>query len=148
MIESIRFFRAAESDAAKAARLADKMWGSDKCREQEFLELIESSESAVFLAEAGGQAIAFAQCGLRHDYVEGKDSDGPVGYLEGIFVEEAYRSHGIARTLLSLCENWAREMDCAEFASDTGLCNEEGLRFHLGCGFEEAGRIICFIKRL
>ena len=148
MIESIRFFRAAEPDAASAARLADQMWSPDEDREQEFLELIRSDESAVFLAEAGGQTIAFAQCGLRHDYVEGKDSDGPVGYLEGIFVEEAYRGRGIARMLLSLCENWAREMGCAEFASDTELHNEEGLRFHLSCGFEEAGRIICFLKKL
>lgn len=147
-MKDIRFFRAAASDAASAAHLADQMWSPDGERETEFLELIESSESAVFLAEADGRAIAFAQCGLRHDYVEGKDSDGPVGYLEGIFVEEAYRSRGIARMLLSFCESWAREMGCAEFASDTGLHNEEGLRFHLSCGFEEAGRIICFVKKL
>lgn len=147
-MNDIRFFRAAASDASSAARLADQMWSPEEEREKEFLELIQSSESAVFLAEADGRAIAFAQCGLRHDYVEGKDSDGPVGYLEGIFVEEAYRSRGIARMLLSLCEDWAREMGCSEFASDTELHNEEGLRFHLSCGFEEAGRIICFVKKL
>ena len=147
-MKELRFFRASESDAASAARLADKMWSPDEEREKEFLELIRSDESAVFLAESGGQAVGFAQCGLRHDYVEGKDSDGPVGYLEGIFVEEAYRGRGIARMLLTLCEDWAREMGCEEFASDTGLHNEEGLRFHLSCGFEEAGRIICFMKRL
>ena len=144
----LRFFRASESDAASAARLADQMWSPDEGREQEFLELIRSGESAVFLAEADEKAVAFAQCGLRHDYVEGKDSDGPVGYLEGIFVEEAYRGRSIARMLLSLCEDWAREKGCSEFASDTGLHNEEGLRFHLSCGFEEAGRIICFMKKL
>lgn len=147
-MKDIRIFRAAASDAPSAARLADKMWSPDEEREREFLELIASPESAVFLAEAGGQAVAFAQCGLRHDYVEGKDSEGPVGYLEGIYVEEAYRGRGIARMLLSFCENWAREMGCTEFASDTELHNEEGLRFHLSCGFEEAGRIICFMKRL
>lgn len=147
-MNDIRFFRATASDASSAARLADQMWSPEEEREKEFLELIQSSESAVFLAESDGRAIAFAQCGLRHDYVEGKDSDGPVGYLEGIFVEEAYRSRGIARMLLSLCEDWAREMGCSEFASDTELHNEEGLRFHFSCGFEEAGRIICFVKKL
>jgi aminoglycoside 6'-N-acetyltransferase I len=39
-------------------------------------------------------------------------------------------------------------MGCSDFASDTELHNEEGLQFHLACGFEEAGRIICFMKRL
>ena len=147
-MNDLRFFRAAASHASSAACLANQMWSPDPNREKEFLELIESSESAVFLAESDGKTVAFAQCGLRHDYVEGKDSDGPVGYLEGVFVEEAYRCKGIARILLSLCEDWAREMGCSEFASDTELHNEEGLRFHLSCGFEEAGRIICFLKKL
>lgn len=147
-MNEVHFFRASEADAASAAALADSMWGADENREQEFLDLIRSDESAVFLAEADGKNIAFAQCGLRHDYVEGKASDGPVGYLEGIYVEEEYRSRGIARMLLFLCEDWARDMGCSEFASDTELHNEESLGFHLACGFEEAGRIICFLKKL
>ena len=147
-MNGFRFFRASESDASSAAALANKMWGPDKEREREFAGLIQSPESAVFLAEAEGHAVAFAQCGLRHDYVEGKDSDGPVGYLEGIYVETAYRGRGIAKMLLSLCEDWARDMGCSEFASDTELHNADGLRFHLSCGFEEAGRIICFLKKL
>ena len=147
-MEALRFFRASEADAASAAALANKMWSPNPEREQEFIDLIRSDESALFLAESDGHPIAFAQCGLRHDYVEGKDSDGPVGYLEGIYVDDAFRGRGIARTLLSLCEDWAREMHCREFASDTELHNEEGLRFHLACGFEETGRIICFMKKL
>ena len=148
MSVQLRFFRATESDAASAAGLANKMWSPDPEREQEFTKLIRSPESAVFLAEADGKPIAFAQCGLRRDYVEGKDSEGPVGYLEGIYVEDEYRGRGVARMLLSLCEDWARDMGCEEFASDTELHNEDGLRFHLSCGFEEAGRIICFMKKL
>ena len=147
-MNALSFRRAGLSDALSAAALADKMWSPSDDREEEFCCLISSSESAVFLAEADGEAIGFAQCGLRHDYVEGKDSDGPVGYLEGIFVEEAWRGRGVARMLLALCEDWARGMGCGEFASDTELHNEEGLRFHLSCGFEEAGRIICFLKKL
>lgn len=145
---NLRFFRASEADAASAAALANKMWSPNPEREQEFLDLIRSDESAVFLAESNGNAVAFAQCGLRHDYVEGKESDGPVGYLEGIYVEEAYRGRGLAKMLLSLCEDWARNMGCSEFASDTELHNEKSLQFHLACGFEEAGRIICFMKKL
>ena len=33
-------------------------------------------------------------------------------------------------------------------ASDCELSNEGSLRFHLATGFQEAGRIICFIKQL
>ena len=72
----------------------------------------------------------------------------PVGYLEGIFVREEFRHQGIAKQLLFACENWAKEQGCREFASDCELGNTESLRFHLGLGFEEANRIICFVKKL
>ncbi|MGL4798787.1 MAG: aminoglycoside 6'-N-acetyltransferase, partial [Cellulosilyticaceae bacterium] len=88
-----------------------------------------------------------AQCQLRYDYVEGTESS-PVGYLEGIYVDEKHRMQGMARQLLKYCEKWAREQGCAEFASDCELDNTESLRFHLKVGFIEANRMICFNKRL
>ena len=41
-----------------------------------------------------------------------------------------------------------QEKGCAEFASDCGLDNAASAVFHLRAGFAEAGRIICFTKRL
>ena len=49
---------------------------------------------------------------------------------------------------LAACEAWAKERGCAEFASDCELDNADSLRFHLGVGFEEANRVICFKKDL
>ena len=114
---------------------------------QEFEALIANPECAVFLAIEEGEAVGFAQCQLRRDYVEGTETS-PVGYLEGIFVEDAYRRRGLSKALLSACEGWAKEMGCSEFASDCELENEESLAFHLALGFEEANRIICFAKKL
>ena len=90
---------------------------------------------------------AFAQCGLRYDYVEGTDSS-PVGYLEGVFVSEGYRRRGYAAELISQCEAWAKEKGCREFASDCELANHESLEFHMAVGFEEVNRVICFRKEL
>lgn len=100
-----------------------------------------------FLQCCDGVPVGFAQCQLRRDYVEGTDSS-PVGYLEGIFVREEYRRRGLARQLLAACEGWARAQGCREFASDCELHNLDSLRFHLGIGFTEANRIICFTKKL
>lgn len=72
----------------------------------------------------------------------------PVGYLEGIFVQEAFRQRGFARELLSACEKWAKESGCTEFASDCELENMGSLQFHMAVGFNEANRIICFTKQL
>ena len=84
---------------------------------------------------------------MRCDYVEGTDSS-PVGYLEGIYVAEAYRKQGFAKALLAACESWAKTKGCSEFASDCELTNTQSLQFHLRMGFEEANRIICFTKKL
>ena len=139
---------AEKKDSPIIAMLAQKMWdhGADELSE-EFESLIGSRDAAVFVAEEKETLIAFAQCQLRHDYVEGTDSS-PVGYLEGIFVEEAFRHQGVASRLLSACEQWAREKGCKEFASDCELSNTDGLRFHLALGFSEANRVICFTKAL
>ena len=134
------------SDLPVLTDLALKLW-PDHDREEMYEELsslMAKPDAAFFLGE---NASGFAQCQLRYDYVEGTESS-PVGYLEGIYVEESCRRHGLARALLAACENWARERGCREFASDCELTNTQSLRFHLSLGFEEANRIICFAKKL
>ena len=141
--------KAAFSDAAAVTGLALQLWPDHEMREMqiEFESILTAAEAAVFLAFVDETPVGFAQCQLRHDYVEGTSSS-PVGYLEGIFVAPAYQKRGIARVLLSSCESWAREQGCTEFASDCELDNHDSLRFHLSVGFEEANRIICFTKKL
>lgn len=147
MNTSIR--RATKQDVETIAKLAIQMWESHSLEEmaQDFSEEIHQGSSAIFLAFVDDIAVGFAQCGLRHDYVEGTESS-PVGYLEGILVEEAYRKKGLAGELLRVCEQWAREQGCTEFASDCELANEDSLKFHLKMGFREANRIICFTKNI
>lgn len=141
--------RAMREDAGIAAGLAVQMWKSHTVDEleQEFTEYINAGCGVIFLAMSEKQAVGFAQCGLRHDYVEGTSSS-PVGYLEGVFVEEKYRKRGAAKELLNACQRWAKEQGCEEFASDCELTNGASLRFHLNMGFDEANRVICFTKRL
>lgn len=141
--------KAKEKDALAVAKLAIQMWEDHEVEELagEFAELIRSREAVVFLGKVDGKSIGFAQCQLRHDYVEGTKTS-PVGYLEGIFIAEEYRRQGVAKQLLAACESWAREQGCREFASDCELENTESLKFHLSLGFEEANRVICFTKAL
>lgn len=131
------------------AELACRLWPGHTAAEMqaEFAQSVAKADAAFFLAFDGEHAIGFAQCGLRHDYVEGTDSS-PVGYLESIYVAEGYRKQGIAGKLLSACESWATEKGCTEFASDCELGNAQSLQFHLNMGFTEANRIICFVKKM
>ena len=141
--------KAERTDLPELGALGALLWPHHSGEEltAEFEKIMSMGKSAFFLARSGGQTVGFAQCQLRHDYVEGTSSS-PVGYLEGIFVRVEFRHQGIAKQLLFACENWANEQGCREFASDCELGNTESLRFHLGLGFEEANRIICFAKKL
>lgn len=109
--------------------------------------MLADADCAVFLASEGEAQIGFAHISLRREYVEGTDSS-PVGYLEGVFVDEARRGLGVGRALVEAGEDWARGRGCREFASDCELHNLESLAFHLKIGFAEQNRVICFAKGL
>ena len=144
MIKRVRI-----EDAEVLADLAIQMWPDHVLEDltEEFRQLVMNDDTVCFIKYVDDKPIAFAQCQLRRDCVEGTKSS-PVGYLEGIFVAEGYRKQGFAAELLSECENWAKEKGCSEFASDCELDNADSIRFHMALGFEEANRIICFRKDL
>ena len=139
--------RAKTEDAEVLAGLAIQMWTDHDLEDltEEFHQMVTNDEAACFIKYFDGKPIGFSQCQLRRDYVEGTESS-PVGYLEGIFVSDDYRTRGYASELLSECEKWAKEKGCTEFASDCELDNIDSFMFHMALGFEEANRIICFRK--
>ena len=118
--------KATKNDVRIIAGLAVLLWDHPSADElaDEFSEILSQEDAQVFLKYAADTPVGFAQCQLRHDYVEGTETT-PVGYLEGIFVK-----------------------GCTEFASDCELENADSFRFHMAMDFAEANRIICFTKRL
>ena len=137
------------NDLPRLTELALELW-PDNAVDTMYYDLgkiMAAGESIFFLAYREDVAVGFAQCQLRHDYVEGTETS-PVGYLEGIYVRKSDRHLGFAGQLMKACEDWARTEGCMEFASDCEIDNEESLAFHLKLGFKEANRIICFAKRL
>ena len=145
----LRLRKAAPDDLSSLVELALELWPGHTAGElsAELARTVAKEDAAFFLAYEDGEAVGFAQCQLRHDYVEGTKTS-PVGYLEGIFVTEGCRRRGIAGQLMGACEDWAKEKGCAEFASDCELDNTQSLEFHQRLGFREANRVICFTKQL
>jgi aminoglycoside 6'-N-acetyltransferase I len=93
-----------------------------------------------------GALIGFAELSIRR-YAEGCVTDR-VAYLEGWFVEEQHRRHGVGAALVAAAEAWARKQGCTEFGSDALLENEISAAAHKALGFEEVERIRCFKKNL
>lgn len=144
---TISFRMAAIEDVQTATALMLLLYkdATFECLLTENYDLLTNQERAVFLAYDDEEAVGFAHCALRHDYVEGT-SGGTIGYLEGIFIMQEYRLHNIAESLLTLCVKWAKEKGCHEFASDCEIDNVGSIDFHLKTGFKEANRIVCFVK--
>lgn len=145
----MKILEATQKDSHVLAKMATEIWENqnEDELEEEFKEILQSDEETCFIAFVKDLPVGFANVSLRFDYVEGTESS-PVGYLEGIFVDENFRNRGIARSLVKSCEDWAKEKGAKEFASDCLLDNTQSLKFHLAIGFEEANRIICFKKDL
>lgn len=141
--------QATMEQAPLAATLACALWPAHSVDAftTDMQQFIQSEDATIMLAFVEKEAVGFAQCQLRYDYVEGTNSS-PVGYLEGVYVAPAFRTQHIARHLIEACEAWAKEKGCAQFASDCDLENTVSYDVHMRLGFTEANRIICFTKPL
>lgn len=141
--------KAENSNLDEAATLALKLWPDNSWEhlKAEFELLLKSEKDTLYLAIVEGAYVGFIHMSLRGDYVEGSNSS-PVGYVEGIYVEENFRNRGISKRLIEAGEQWSKSLGCSQIASDTELDNHGSQEFHKKIGFREANRIVAFIKDL
>ena len=141
--------RATHEDKSDWLRLRQRLWPEAPIEYLDFDmdDRLTDPDYAIFVASGpNGYLVAFIEAGLR-DYGEGCESS-PVGYIEAWYVDEHTRGQKLGRALVGAAEQWAREKGCAEMASDTWLENETGIAAHLKMGYEEAERLVHFVKRL
>ena len=148
--ENYRVRPVAEDDFSEWLRLRKLLWdeSSDAEHKAEMSDIFEHTESQlVLVAETDNERlVGFLEASIR-PFVEDCETDN-VGYLEGWFVEENYRKQGIGGTLVEAAEDWAREKDCEEMASDAEVGNELSLKAHQKLGYEETSRLVHLRKIL
>ncbi|MGB0429640.1 MAG: aminoglycoside 6'-N-acetyltransferase [Bacteroidia bacterium] len=120
---------------------------SDKDLLRDLKMFVTNKTQRIYLATENDNTVGFIMVSIRYDYVEGASSS-PTGYLEAIFIEEAYRGKGIAKLLLEKGESWIKSHGCTEMGSDTWLNSQSSIDFHLKLGFEEEDRLVHFIKEI
>lgn len=139
------------ADVADWAAMRQALWPKDipGVHAADIAQLLAAPGDTInFIARADDHRPAgFAEAGLRHDYVNGTESS-PVAFLEGIYVNPAFRRTGVARQLVEAVENWARQQGCGELASDTGTTNIPSQKLHNALGFTETQRVVYFRKLL
>ncbi len=115
------------------------------CDETELDGLFLREGQAVLIAEHGEQAIGFAEVAVR-SYAEG--ASGPAAYLEGIWVDPAFRRRGAAMALLEAAEAWGKARGHSHLGSDADIDNAESHAWHRAAGFAEIERLVLFGKTI
>ncbi len=108
--------------------------------------IADSERGCTLVAAADGLLVGFLEVAERA-FAEGCDT-GPVGYVEGWWVEPHYRACGVGRALMKAAEEWAKQRGYREIASDTETENVASQKAHAALGFEEVERIVLFRKSL
>ncbi|MGB0523827.1 MAG: aminoglycoside 6'-N-acetyltransferase [Flammeovirgaceae bacterium] len=109
--------------------------------------ILTTVDETCFLAKEDEMYIAFIQLSVRKEYVEGANSS-PVAFVEGIYVNEQFRKHGLGQQLIELGCGWGKSMGCNQIGSDAELDNQPSISFHKKSGFQEMNRVVCFLKDL
>lgn len=129
----------------RLVELGIKLWPDNSYND--LYDEFKNSNHIFFGATFNNYLIGFIQISIRTDYVNGSTTS-PVGFIEGIFVDENYRKKGIARKLVDRAVSYFKNEGIKEIASDVLIDNIDSQNFHKSIGFEEIERVVCYIKRI
>jgi GNAT superfamily N-acetyltransferase len=92
--------------------------------------LLADDDACLLLAVDGPDSLGYL-LGFRHLTFY---ANGPVGWVEEIFVRGQERGRGVGRALMSAFEHWAAVRDCALVA----LATRRAAAFYRALGYEES----------
>ena len=150
-----RVRQAQPSDRIELAKMRTLLW-PDAIPEEHLKELDDALHNRMAGTLPGvilvsqdevGTLTGFLEVGLR-SHADGCNPAQPVGYVEGWFVQEAFRNRGVGTELMRAAEDWARSLGCIEMASDALIDNEGSQSAHEALGFEVVDRCVHFRKGL
>jgi aminoglycoside 6'-N-acetyltransferase I len=138
-----------EDDRPEWVRMRDALWpGSLADHELETRQYFQNRLEVpiVFVAESDGQIVGFLELDFRK-YAPGCASS-PVPFIEGWYVDAAFRGKGVGRALIEAAERRARAMGHDEIASDAEIDNADGIAAHRALGYQETDRVVSFRRSL
>jgi len=139
---------ATDADTPELLSLRAALWPDEPAgtHATDLIELHARSDAAVFVAEAGGALVGFAEATVRA-YSDGCGR-GPVAHLEGWYVAPGHRRRGAGQALVAAVEAWGRARGCTLLGSDTYADNPVSRQAHRALGFAEVEVLVHFCKPL
>lgn len=131
-------------------RLRAQLWPEVPAEQhrREMVDILSDLEfNAVFVAVGRDRKLhGFLEASIRTS-AEGC-RPGPIGYIEGWYVEPKHRQRGVGEGLVRKAEAWALGRGCKEMASDADIENADGRQAHGRLGYSEVARLAHFRKSL
>jgi aminoglycoside 6'-N-acetyltransferase I len=145
---TVEVVRRSQLDDWKRMRAA--LWPDcpDQDHARDMADILGDPEfNAAFLAHApDGLPVGFLEVAIRLT-AEGC-RPGRIGYLEGWYVEPAWRGRGMGAALIAEAESWALARGCREMASDAYADNQGSRAAHQRLGYQEVALLAHFRKDL
>lgn len=118
---------------------------SDYEAAREFLkERLEKGDSTIFAASVGGRLVGFTQLYPSFSSVAMKR----VWILNDLFINEDYRGKGVAKSLMSAAENFARETGCVRIVLATQISNVAAQSLYESRGYTKDEEFYHYALRL
>ena len=115
--------------------------------EKEMASISSSKIFSCFVIEIKATGvIGFMELSLRN-IVDGVIG-GPVGYIEGLYVDPGYRGNGYGRCLIDRATEWFKSKNCQYIATDTELTNDAAQRYFEHLGFNKTWTVVQYLKAL
>lgn len=147
MAYSIRRCEFAEN--AEWARLRHALWPHEALEEHsaEIEDGMLGNVLRGYLAfDLVGEAVGIAEISIRR-YANGS-TESPVPFVEGIWISDKHRRHGIGRLLIKKISDDCAAEGFVEMCSDADVTNLVSHRAHESWGFAETERVVYFRKAL
>jgi aminoglycoside 6'-N-acetyltransferase I len=132
--------------AAEWVRLRENLYGPGPHAEELEQVLASPEHDAFLMLDAQDRALGLLELSLRNLAVD--RVDGPVGYVEGIYLDPTVRGRGWGELLMAHAEAWSRGRGAVAIATDSQLDNVRAHGLYRRLGYREVGRAVHFTKPL
>ena len=113
--------------------------------EEEMTSITISNDLCCFIAQDSEQkVIGFVELSLRN-IVDGV-AGGPVGYIEGLYLEPEFRNKGYGGMLISKAIAWFKDKGCKHMGTDAEIENKGAQKYYEKLGFERKWTIVQYLK--
>lgn len=106
--------------------------------------IIQREDAAIFVIEHEGAIAGFVEVYLRQDEAHPLRVAHCYGYVQSLFVAEAYRKLGYGRVLMQAAHDWARAQGATEIQLEAWEFAAGPLRFYEKLGYRTVKREMAF----